>query len=358
MRERAIHELLSGRTTGPLAGLARAGLLAASLPYSAAMRLRRWAYRRQLPGLFSRRPHCDNRIGIICVGNITTGGTGKTPMVAMIVRHLCELGRRPAILTRGYKGRGGRSDEAQLLEQLSQGPRPVSVIVNPDRVAGAQAAVAGGADVLVMDDGFAHLRLGRDLNIVLIDALNPFGYGYCLPRGLLREPPSALADADAIVITHADQAGADDVDALRRKLAALSPRATMHQAAHVPACVIDAQGREQPPQTLAGKKVFAFCGLGNPESFFETIRGLGAELSGKLALNDHATYDAATLEAIIRAARACGAEMLLTTQKDFVKLRSLPCDMEIRQLAVRMEITQGRQELLDKIDACICTPLP
>jgi tetraacyldisaccharide 4'-kinase len=317
------------------------------------MRLRRWAYRRQLPGLFSRRPHCDNRTAIICVGNITTGGTGKTPMVAMIVRHLGELGRRPAILTRGYKARGGKSDEAQLLEQLSQGPRRVNVIVNPDRVAGAKVAIGQGADVLVMDDGFAHLRLGRDLNIVLIDALNPFGYGYCLPRGLLREPPSALVDADAIVITHADQASPEDVAALRRKLAALAPRATIHQAAHVPVCVIDAQGREQPPQTLAGKKVFAFCGLGNPESFFETVVRLGPELVGKLALDDHAAYDATTLDSIVRAARACGAEMLLTTQKDFVKLRSLPCNMEIRQLAVRMEITQGRQELLDKIAACL-----
>ncbi|RLG28969.1 tetraacyldisaccharide 4'-kinase, partial [Methanosarcinales archaeon] len=173
-----VRDIMSGRRRGVGAAALRAAAAVASCPYAAAMRLRRWAYRK---GVLSSR---SARAGVICVGNITTGGTGKTPMVAWVVDRLAQAGKTPAILTRGYRSAEGGSDEAALLKRLTG----AAVVVNPDRAAGAKQALAGGADVLVMDDGFQHLRLRRDLDVVLIDATNPFGFGRCLPRGMLREP--------------------------------------------------------------------------------------------------------------------------------------------------------------------------
>ena len=177
MNEQKVRDILSGRQTGPVAALLRATLSAASVPYAAAMRVRRDAYRR---GVLAS--HAAG-VPVICVGNVTTGGTGKTPMVAWVVRRLLENGFAPAILTRGYKSSAGQSDEAELLRRSL--PASVPIVVNGNRLAGAQAARQQGANVLVMDDGFQHHRLRRDLDIVLIDATNPFGFGRCLPRGLL-----------------------------------------------------------------------------------------------------------------------------------------------------------------------------
>ncbi|RPI60870.1 MAG: tetraacyldisaccharide 4'-kinase, partial [Planctomycetaceae bacterium] len=277
-------EILSGRRRGAAATLLRTALLAAAGPYSAAMRLRRRAYG---CGLLPRH---SAGVPVICVGNITTGGTGKTPMVAWVAGRLVATGARPAVLTRGYKSVNGKSDEAELLSQLL-GP-DVPVIVNPDRVAGAAAAVARGATVLVMDDGFQHCRLRRDLDIVLIDATNPFGFGHCLPRGLLREPTSALADADAIVITRSDQAAPQALEALRADLSKLAPQAYLYHATHKPSAVLDECARPLPLEVLAApaRRVFAFCGLANPDGFFDTVKSLGANLAGQAALEDHADY--------------------------------------------------------------------
>src|SRR5690606_6980164 len=157
----------------------RCGLWYASLWFGLAANLRLACYRL---GILS-----GQKVGVpvICVGNLTTGGTGKTPAVAAVVKLLQSLGRKPAIVSRGYKAVGGANDEMRGLDELSPG---VTHIQNADRVAGAEAAIAAGADVIVLDDGFSHLRLNRDLDILLFDALNPFGFARMLPRGLLREP--------------------------------------------------------------------------------------------------------------------------------------------------------------------------
>ena len=308
-------------------------------PYAAVMRLRRWAYRR---GLLARDRAA---VPVICVGNLTTGGTGKTPMVVWVVRTLEGLGRRPAVLTRGYKAVRGASDEAELLRHLTG----ANVVVNPDRVAGAATAVANGADVLVMDDGFQHLHLCRDLDIVLIDATNPFGGGCCLPVGRSREPLSALRDAGAIVLTRTDVAAEAQVEKLRRRLERLAPQASLHAAVHAPVKIIDHEGRPQAPQCLAGRKVFAFCGIGNPRGFLATVEGLGASLVGHLNLRDHVRYKPILLETVCRLADARGADVLLTTQKDGVKLAAFSIDRPIWQLAIEIEITEGRRELEERI---------
>ncbi len=309
-------------------------------PYAAAMHLRRSAYRRGL----LRSVSVD--APVICVGNITTGGTGKTPMVAWVVRRVQEAGRTAAVLTRGYKSVAGRSDEAELLRKLTG----VDVIVQPDRIAGAKKAITAGANVLVMDDGFQHLRLRRDLDIVLIDAFRrPFGGGCCLPVGRLREPPWVLSDADAIVITRSDLVSADCLENIRRRLRALAPQASLHTAVHKPLSFIDEDGKERPISDVAGKKVFSFCGLGNPQAFFETVRTLGANTVGQKTLPDHVQYTPNLVKQLHRVAEQRKAEILLTTQKDAVKLTDAEFPRPLWQLAVRIEITSGREELLEKI---------
>ncbi len=347
------RDIMSGRRRGWRAALLRIVARLASGPYAAVVTVRRWAYRR---GLLRRR---SAGAPVISVGNMTAGGTGKTPMVAMLVEELRRIGRRPGVLLRGYRPTAeGLSDEAELLRRLCTPPdddaRPDAVIaVNPDRAAGAGEALAAGADVLVMDDGFQHLRLRRDLDIVLMDATDPWGGGHVLPRGLLREPPRALRDAGAIVITRSDAVSAATVDELAARLGALAPQASIHRAVHRPTALIDAEGRSHDADALAGRKVCAVCGIGNPDAFFEMLGRLHVRPAAQVALGDHADYDASTLETVRRRLVNCEAEVVLTTQKDHVKLAPGDLPRPVWQLAVEMEITEGRDELIGRVREAI-----
>jgi tetraacyldisaccharide 4'-kinase len=339
MNQQEVREILSGRRRGAVAALLRGGLSAAAVPYAAAMRVRRWGYRKRL--LPSKKP----AIPVICAGNITTGGTGKTPMVAWVVGQLKQAGRKPAILTRGYKGSGGTSDEAKLLRQLCDAP----VIVNPDRVAGAKTAATSGADVCVMDDGFQHLRLRRDLDIALVDATNPFGYGRCLPRGLLREPVSALQEADAIVITRSDQLDATALDELHDQLAHCARNATLHRAVHKPTKIIDENGHDLPLDALRGLKVCGFCGVGNPEHFFALLESLHPSLVDRHIYDDHVVYTQELVDHLRSAAEGTDSQVLVTTQKDYVKFPVRGFHRPVWALAVEMEIAEGEAKLINRI---------
>ncbi|MBI5722709.1 MAG: tetraacyldisaccharide 4'-kinase [Planctomycetes bacterium] len=327
----------------------RGGLLAAALReiltipacvHAILMTARRRAYRiGLLPAIRAAKP-------VICVGNITTGGTGKTPMVAWMVDLLKGRNLKPAILTRGYKSSAGASDEAELLKAACG----AAVYVGTDRAASASQAVADGADVLVMDDGFQHLRLARDLDIVLIDATNPFGFGRPLPAGLLRElPREALADADALVVTRSDQIAPDRLHKLIRRLTCLAPNASIHQAVHKPVAIVDQAGRPENPENLRGRKILAFCGLGNPDAFFHTVARLGAPPIQTLAFGDHCPYDPDHLARIKSLAGQCKPDLLLTTQKDLIKLKNADVGTSLAALKIQIDLTSGRAELESKI---------
>ena len=337
------HNVMAGRPAGPFARAARAAGTVVSGPYAGLMRLRRWAYRRGL------RRSRQAGVPVICLGNITAGGTGKTPMVAWVVRTLQERGRSPAILTRGYKAVEGRSDEAELLTELTGAP----VVVDPDRVAAAKRAVEAGADVCVMDDGFQHLRLRRDLDIVLIDSTNPFAGGRCPPCGLLREGLSALRAADAIVVTRCDVVRPERLGPLEDVLRRASPAASLHRAAHRPVAVVDGDGEWLAPEAIAGRKVFVFCGIANPRAFLATVQCLGAEPVGFAPLPDHVRYTEKLVANTCDLADKQGAEVLLTTEKDYVKLVELPSPRPIWRLPVRMHITAGRDELIRKLEEAV-----
>ncbi len=339
MDQQRMRDIMGGVDQSFRAQVLRCALAVAAGPYAAVTWLRRRMYRWGL--LPSRRPEAP----VICVGNLTTGGTGKSPMVAWVVNALQEMGHRPAILTRGYKASAGKSDEAtMLLRQTS-----ARVYVNPDRTAAAAEAVRDGADVLVMDDGFQHLRLRRDLDIVLIDATNPFGYGWVLPRGMAREPRSALRDANVIVITRSDRIEPKQLEDLSARLERLAPQALHCWAEHKPIAVIDEFGDCRDLSLLAGKAVYAFAGIARPEQFFTTAAQAGARLVGQLALDDHAAMTDGTRERIHQAATEADASVLLTTQKDFARLARSDFALPVWQLAIEIDLFDNQQSLLDRL---------
>lgn len=274
---------------------------------------------------------------VISVGNITTGGTGKTPLVEWVARTVAATGKRVCILTRGY-GRDNPdrrvvvSDGNTVLSTPSEaGDEPfllavnlvgiAAVIADADRVATGRAAIEQfGTDCFVLDDGFQHLRLERDLNIVTIDATNPWGGGHLLPYGRLREPLSGLSRADCVVITRTDQA--NDLPALDEKVRRLTNNAPVF---HLQMRVVRIRPFKNTPETIP-TPVAAFCAVGNPRSFFNQ---LPHEVVLQKAFPDHHRYSQREIDSLIEDAKRAGAKSLITTAKDAVKLHSisfsLPC---------------------------------
>ena len=324
---------------------ARCRLAACAAVYGAAVRRRNRAYDE------GRREVVRAGVPVISIGNITAGGTGKTPMAAHLACLLRDRGRRPAILSRGYgrDPRSGLDDENRMLARLAPG---VPLVVRLDRAAGAREAVERlGADVLLLDDGFQHRRLARDLDVVLIDALMPFGGGRLLPLGWLREPLDGLARAGAFVITRSDLADAECLDAIRSQLRRHAPDAPVALAVHRPVgarLLAGGAGGGVALDSLAGGRWGAFCGIGNPEGFRGTLRALGVEPVPFRAFPDHHRYGPDELAGLIEAAARDGLSGLLTTEKDEEKvLAALPAQVAVPvvALAVRMELTEGGESL-------------
>lgn len=283
-------------------------------------------------------------VPVIGVGNITTGGTGKTPLVAWLARRLASDGNRVCILTRGY-GRNDSTkqvlvsdgktlfadaanggDEARLLAELLVGV--AAVISNADRVSAATWAIEHlKCDVFILDDAFQHLAIARDLNIVTIDSTNPWGGRKLLPRGRLREPLKGLSRADVIILTRANHAS--DIETLRDQAALLSNGRPVFlsqtRTTRVTQLFSDpSENDSKPPQP-----VLAFCALGNSASFFAHVKEDGYEVTRAESFRDHHVYSQSDVDDLGRKAIASGARSLVTTAKDAVKLRelrfSIPC---------------------------------
>jgi len=339
------RRLADGTARGPAATAARLGLAVLEVPYAWAIRLRNAAYD---GGLFTTHAAAAP---VISVGNLTLGGTGKTPLVAWLARVLAATGRRPAIVSRGYAARAGEtSDEAAELGILLPG---VPHRADRDRVAAARAAVAEGADVIILDDGFQHRRLRRDLDIVAIDATDPFGCERLVPRGLLREPPRALARAHAVVLTRATSVSERRRDEIRRAVLAAASRdggmprhLIWAEATHAAVGLRAWSGETRPLADLAGRRVFAFAAIGNPAAFRRTLAEAGADVTGFRAYADHHAYTAADLEALGSVAQASGAEQVLTTLKDLVKIR-LPTlgPLPLAAVEIALDVGVGRAAL-------------
>jgi tetraacyldisaccharide 4'-kinase len=302
-----------------------------SLPYGAAAHLRARAYRK---GILKQR-HLDGTV--ISVGNLTTGGTGKTPMVLAIAEHLVAEGKNVGILTRGYRGKKiapasdsssaaaavtniasiTTSDEVRLLK--SRLGNCVQLGIGANRYEQGRELAKRGVDWFVMDDGFQHLQLARDVDIVLIDATNPFSGGRLLPAGHLREPRSALARADIIVITRTTHAPAIE-SAIRRDSSA--PIFYAHPKLDAIHSFTEGQlGAAVAPEALP--KLFAFCGIGNPTAFLDDLCNWGLDIVGHKFFPDHHRYTDHDDEEILQQASEAGASGLICTEKDLYNLHAI-----------------------------------
>ncbi len=329
-----LDDIQAGRG-GAVASLARAGLWVCSGAWAVTQALKSFAYRVGL-----RRARRVER-PVVSVGNLAVGGTGKTPFVIWLARRLTEDGRAVGILARGYGDvvADGLNDEG--LEIRRALGAEVAQVQDPDRVVGAATLLAKApeTDVLLLDDGFQHRRIGRSLDIVLIDATCPFGYGHLLPRGRLRERPAALARAGAVVITRSD---AVDEAALRR----IEAEIRKHCQAPVARAALEIVGDAS---ELAGRAVFSCSGIGNPAAFRKTLEGLGARVVGERAFADHRVPPPADWPDLVRAAQTAGAERVVITRKDAVKLDPLPQGVAV--LDVEMRIVAGEDALWDAVRA-------
>ena len=300
-------------------------------------------------------------VPVVSVGNITTGGTGKTPVTIELLRAF--RGSRAGLLTRGH-GRTARQDvlfldgneditrslsgdEAQLCMRAARIP----IGIGADRYAvGVKLLRAVDLCVLFLDDGFQHLQLHRDFDLVVIDALRPFGGGHLVPLGRLREPLNGLARASAFLITRSDEA--PNTKAIESVLRHYNSSAPVFHARTVPAKWCDGDGNEFEPHLFRENRVVAFCGLGNPQAFRKTLRRLGINPLACYEYDDHHQYTPSEIRRLAQHARDMGADMLLTTAKDAVNLDAdypaIMGDVKLCWLDIGTEI-DGREELLSLI---------
>jgi tetraacyldisaccharide 4'-kinase len=302
---------------------------------------------------------------VVSIGNLTVGGTGKTPMVIRLARILRNQGYRPVVLSRGYGGKSKdpinvvSKGEKPLMNHREAGDEPVliaksltgiPVLTGPRRVlTGGWALKNLDADVLILDDGFQHRQLFRDIDIVLLNAANPYGNGHLLPGGPLREPLSALKRADIIVTTGAYS------DIIVPRPLILPDDTPIFKCYYQPRDLL--QGSQEavyPLGLIKGKKICAFAGIGNPTTFQKTLGSLGGEVAVFIPFPDHHRYTEADICLISENARQCQAEMIITTEKDKTKLDQFEVFLSsIYALRVEMEFLSGREDferlLLEKL---------
>lgn len=346
MKQTDLRNIISGRYQGVYACFLRIVFRLLSAVYRFAVQIRNGLYD---VGLF--KIHSVS-VPVISVGNITAGGTGKTPLVAWLAKKISPK-KNCAILTRGYKAARDSVDEPAL---LAQSVGNTLIVVNPNRVAGAADAIKNGAEVLILDDAFQHRRLARNLDIVTIDATRPFGYDRILPAGLLREPLKSLKRAHAVIITRADQVDNNRIEEIEKIIKTIKASLVIATAIHKPICIRDSQGIESQPAQLKDKKVFAFCGIGNPDAFFTTITSIGATIAGSLVYDDHYHYTKTDIGRLSDNAGAAKTDLVLTTEKDFSKIDTIwlaQIPIKFAYLAVEIELLTGIERITELIERTI-----
>ena len=315
MNEQVFLNLISGKTHGILAAIGRLGLTILEPVYRTAIGLRNAGF-----DLGIRKPRRVTA-PVISVGNLTTGGTGKTPVVALIVQILQQQGRIPGIISRGYRSVDGQAnDEKRVLERLCPG---VPHEQNSSRYTAARKLISTtDIDTIVMDDGFQHRQLHRELDIVLIDATNPFGYDHVLPRGLLREPLTALQRADVVLITRSDMVAELSLTGIEERVRKIVPRLAdrIGRVEFRPSGLIDGHGQRYTVEELRDQPVMLVSGIGNPEAFAETCRKAGLRVKATLWFPDHHHYKKEDLTEIAERAASKGINRVITTLKDLVKI--------------------------------------
>jgi tetraacyldisaccharide 4'-kinase len=372
-------DVIMGRREGTMAMLFGAFLQLCSYLFSGIVQLRLWLYRHRI--------FRDQPLGclVVVVGNLTVGGTGKTPIVEMFAKALRDRGRKVAILSRGYKSKAPplwqkwwfwlnhtepppprvvSDGDRVLLDSELAGDEPfmlarnlpgVVVLVDKDRVkAGAYAISRFGCDTLVLDDGFQYLPLKGRLNLLLVDKTNPFGNGFLLPRGILREPIKHLQRASYVFLTKSKGVRDEELEGMIRRF---NPEAEIIECAHKPRYLqLLGNGERLPLAALAGRKIGAFSGIAAPESFEAFLRDTGAKLGYTRRFLDHYRFTSEDLTEVFAEAQAAGVSMMITTEKDAVRLAATEkFPLPVYYLRLEIEILRGAADFQEAVGK-ICFP--
>ena len=335
------RSVMSGKRRDPLAFVMRGVSRVASIGYRLGVNHRNRGF-----DTVKREIHrCG--VPVISVGNLTTGGTGKTPIVCFLAKTLRSKEVRVAIVSRGYgRGDGDANDEAmELHDRLPDVPH----IQDPDRVEAARIAVEElETEVILMDDGFQHRRLHRDVDIVVIDATCPFGYGYLLPRGLLREPISSLGRADVVMISRCDVVSEHEIAGIETTVRGIKPNMPIVRSSHTPTSLLTFPNEQCSSEQLRGRDVAILSAIGNPDAFEKTVRGCGANIVDSKSLPDHDPYSPETVKELIEWARSLRerATSIVCTHKDLVKLRTDRLGgVPLQALLIELTITTDSETL-------------
>jgi tetraacyldisaccharide 4'-kinase len=355
--ERWFKERMLCTTGGLLTSLAAVGLRAVSILFHGWQEVRAAAYSVGLVrSVRVPRP-------VISIGNLTLGGTGKTPTVMTVCRFLRANGHRPAVLSRGYGGRIGKTVRvASHSTAINQGPDDVGdepslmaerlpevpVVVSSDRVAGARYAIEKlQSDVLVLDDGYQHLRLKRDLNLLVMDAVEPFGNGQVFPRGTLRESPGQVCRADAVLLTHVGHPA--ETEELQKFIRRYRPDLPIFTSRHrIIELIPFGSGSSFPFEKIKGMRLLAVTGIGQPDRFVRMLREGGADLAAACLYPDHYRYRLEDLDEIEAEAKRLEARRIVTTEKDAVRIKMLARPMETLWVA-RLELVIDHPEAFESM---------
>lgn len=322
-------------------------LLGLSLVYRCVIRCRNWAYdRKWLSQLFVDA-------NVVSVGNLTTGGTGKTPFVIWLAKRINKF-QKVAIVSRGYGKRPSASLNDEGLE-IELSVKNIVQVQDKDRFEASRQAMkqlgdAPGSKVVILDDGFQHRRLGRDIDIVLVDSTNPFGYGHLLPRGMLREEISAISRAHAVILTRSnlvpDSVRSKIKSRLRKFNHDLLFAETQLHAEHW----LSSDGREVSLKSLDGKKLLAFCGVGNPSAFKRTVVELGFAIEHFVEFNDHYQFQQDDIRDLTATAKHRDCDALVCTMKDLVKISPDQIgDAQLFALKTTIQFLSGEQQVIDLV---------
>ena len=346
--------ILSGQQKGFIAAIVKSTLSTFTLPYLAILNTRNTLYNNGIVRS-TKLP-----VKVISIGNITTGGTGKTPLVEFTVKYLREIGKKVAVLSRGYGGNNSSQHKNEVVNDeclaLRENLQDVPVLAGKDRVKNGRKAISNfRVDCVILDDGFQHLKLKRDLDIVVIDAINPFGGENLIPRGSLREPLKNLKRADLFIISHCDQSNEQIIKSIYKKLYRINKDAPVCESIHRPLHFDNI--KDGPALGLdwsKGKKIYAISAIGNPESFAYTLDGLDANLIKHKMFQDHHVYTTDEMDEVISEAQSLGADAIVVTQKDMVKLRKMNIkDVNILSLKIEIQITKGIELYKKVIDSVL-----
>lgn len=334
--------IVSGKQKGPLAALVQA-LLSGLTPF---YRFGVWYRNRQFDSGARKTESVDAKV--ISIGNITTGGTGKTPMVIWVCSLFASHHIEHAIVSRGYGAKNSSLPNDEAMELKSRLPN-VPHVQNPDRVKAANRCIKEhSASAIVLDDGFQHRRLGRDLDIVLVDASNPFGYGHLIPRGLLREPTSALDRADAVVITRCDRVEGSRVREIRNQIRN-ETAAPIALGQTLPTGLVQSDGVHTNLDALSHGKWFVFSAIGNHEAFESSVTESGCRVVGSHRFRDHHLFDENDHDLLTTKAHHCGADFLVCTHKDLVKIDAERIGLPVYALRTELVVFEGKEILTQRI---------